>query len=125
MEPAKFNLHTSDPIYYSFGYPTFTQSRLEASSKKSNITLMEEVRWLLNTYTNTILQHKNNIDESLYEVVKNTGFSCYHSTPKGHINICDAMLLADNDLRFTQGAADTFPATSTFFKGCIQIARKN
>lgn len=121
MDPTKFN---NDPIYFSLSYPTFTQNYLEASNKKSNIELIEEVKWLLHTYIRAILNNKGNIDELLYDVVTRITFPCYHSSPKGHASIFDAALLAAEDLRFTQGNIETFPITSQFFKGCVKIAKK-
>lgn len=123
MEPVIFDV---DPIYFSlnYNYPTSTKNHLEASNKKSNIGLVEEFDWLLNSYSGAILSSEGKVDQLLYDVMNRTTFSCFHSTPKDHKKILNARKLATEDLRFTQGNSDTFPITSQFFKGCIQIAKK-
>jgi len=124
MEPATFDPRQSLPIYYSLNHPTFIQNNLEASRKKSHITLLEEIRWVSDVYVKAILATKMNV-KSLYDVAHDTDFTYYHSTPQGYKNILDAELIAKEDQRFiTEQQPGEFPNNSPFFKGCIKISRK-
>lgn len=115
MEAAKFDIHSKHSIYYSINHPTFTQEDLESSRNKSQIARLDEIQHVEENFTKTILAEKSHI-ESLYEVTSNTTFSYYHSTPENYKKINRAALLATEDIRFTNGDCDTFPATSLFFK---------
>jgi hypothetical protein len=121
MEPAKFDINSKLPIYYSINKPTFIQNSLEASKKKSQILLLEEIRWLNEIYRKNILAKKEHV-KFLYDVTVSTNFSYYHTNPQDYDNIKEASLLAVEDERFTKNLPGLFPTNSAFFKGCIKIS---
>lgn len=122
MEAAKFDMQKNAPIYYSINLSAGTQKDLKASKKKSQISLLDEIRLVAETYSKTILEDKENVP-SLYDVANKTQFLYYHSNPENYTKICNAALLATEDRRFTGGNLETFPVTSLFFKGCIKVSR--
>ncbi|MEN9391362.1 MAG: hypothetical protein RL017_660, partial [Pseudomonadota bacterium] len=121
MEPAKFDVNAKLPIYYSINKPTFIQNSLEASKKKSQILLLEEIRWINEIYRKNILAKKEHV-KFLYNVTAATNFEYYHTNPQDYENIKEASLLAKEDERFTKNLPGLFPSTSSFFKGCIKIS---
>ena len=122
MEAARFDLANKAPIYYSINHGVSTQEDLEASKNKSQIARIDEIRKIAENYTKVILEEKNSI-ESLCSVAQNTVFSYYHSKQQGgYSNIQNPQFLATEDIRFTNGESDTFPANSLFFTGCIKIS---
>lgn len=120
MEPAKFDMQDGNPIYHSINLST---KDLQASRKKSQISLLDEIRIVTEVYTKAILNDKSNV-QSLYDIVKNTEFAFYHIDPANYPKILKAELLATEDLRFTNGDSSSFPVNSPFFKGCVKISRK-
>ena len=120
MEPAKFSPQNSAPLYHSINYATFTQNHMDASKKKSQIAVLDEIRIITQLYCNDILENKKNI-QSLYDIVKNFVFNYYHSSPENYPKIKDAQLLTD-DPRFIPLKGCEFPSNAAFLKGCIKIS---
>ncbi|MCE3268389.1 MAG: hypothetical protein K0R49_641 [Burkholderiales bacterium] len=124
MELAKIGTQTSNPIYFSLNQLTFKQNYLDASNKKSQITLLDEIRRATENYLKIILESKRHV-KTLYDVAKTTTFSFYHTNPDSYTKILSATLLPNDDIRFTHNQYEEFPYTSGFFKGCVKISRTN
>ena len=124
MEPTGFNVNDKSPIYYSLNNPTFAQNNLDGAKKKSQLSWLEEVRFITESYLKVIIEEKKHI-ESLYNAVKDVNFSYYHSDPQNYANITNAGLLEKEDPRFMKGQEELFPTNGAFFKGCIKISAKD
>lgn len=120
MELAKFDMQKGDPIYFSLNQSIFKQNYLDASNKKSQITLLDEIRLATDNYLKIILKNKSHI-KSLYDMAKTTTFSFYHTNPDDYTKIFPAESLPNDDSRFKQN--EEFPYNSGFFKGCVKISR--
>lgn len=123
LEPAKFNIRTSEPVYYSLNFSAITQNILESAKKKSQISWLDEVWRVSQIYMNSILTNYQNT-KPLYDVVNETIFYYYHSNPQDYKNILDSGIIPATDQRFIHNKNGQFPKNSQFFKGCIKISRK-
>jgi hypothetical protein len=123
MEPSKFSMKSNVPLYHSINYASFTQKHMNASNKKSQIALLDEIRIIMELYLKGIIESKNDV-QSLYDVAKNTNFVYYHNNPENYAKIKNTMALATEDAGFTSNLVNSstqFPNNAAFFKGCIQI----
>lgn len=116
-------IEAQEAVYYSLNYPTFTQNNLELSRKKSQISLLDEIRVLIDIFQDTILTSKQHV-KSLFDVGNNVTFSYYHSNPENYRHILNASTIKDNDKSFLNNQTGEFPHNSPFFKGCIKIESK-
>lgn len=124
MEPAKFDIHTGDPVYYSINYLKNMQDNSKISNKKTNLGALHEILWVNSRHVKGILSGAYNT-EPLYSIAKKVDFSCYHTDSKDYREIYDAALIPQSDPRFLQGPPEKFPIHSQFFKGCIKISLKD
>lgn len=129
MEPAKFDIQIGIQVYHSINYPNISYENLEASRKKSQIKLLEELRWLHVFYMRYILEdcdiNARVNAKSLYDITAAASFSFFHPDGEKYPHINDAGLIPDSDPRFGQNQSGEFPKNSPFFKGCIKISRKD
>ncbi|MFN8771054.1 MAG: hypothetical protein ACK5WP_09360 [Neisseriaceae bacterium] len=122
MEPSKLNVNDNNPIYYSINYSPFSQENLQASNKRSQISLLEDVRRITEYYSTAILETKSNV-QSLYNTAQNARFSFYHTDPDNYPKIHNSKIVPESDPRFIDGLQGDFPSSSTFFRGCIRVTR--
>jgi hypothetical protein len=123
MEPTRISSKDFSPIYYSINHSPFSQSYLESSHKKSQISLLEEMRRIIEDYSKAILTNKPDA-QFLYDVIQNTIFSYYHSDPSlDYPKIYNAKQLPEEDTRFIHNQHGEFPYSSAFLRGCIKISR--
>ncbi|MFN8770987.1 MAG: hypothetical protein ACK5Z5_06820 [Neisseriaceae bacterium] len=122
MEPSRFSVDDGNPIYYSINYSPLSQYHLESANKKSHIGLLEDIRKIIEAYSNAILDTKSNVPV-LYDIVKSTSFSFYHSSPENYPRINNARQIPNEDTRFVENRYGEFPYSSAFFRGCIKISR--
>lgn len=126
MQPANLTDEDGDAVYYSVNIPMLAEYTPDTFKGKSLISLLEEVRYIVKIYQETIM-HEHAQVESLYKVAKTTEFTFYHAGKSDDFIYKDIFAIDELikiDQRFLNAGNKMFADTASFFKGCIRISKK-
>lgn len=116
MQPCKLNCVENDILYYSLAFPTTLESSPIIKNAPSIIEDEREIRMLLNIFMKEIKSDKT------------IQYNLFHTNVDKFGEISNSKEIIVRDSRFgayKQSSSRKFCATSTFFRGCIQIAKNS
>jgi hypothetical protein len=130
MQPLSFSERNKyRPVYYSIQYPTSLEFSLKSNKEASALSDIYATKSLLDKYLRDLGSNQLNIETTeFYKIAQSVSFDFFHSDPRGYTGIKYSKEIIDTDksfLKFTTKNNFEFPDNSSFFQGCIKIAKKS
>lgn len=120
MQPGFLTPASSEPVYYSFEYPTTMKFSPKSREKSSKITELYETHRLLEKYLNDIRENKYNVAGTpLFQAAKNVHYEFFHPDSQKYNAIQSHLDVQNGDPRFE--GMDRFPVNSAFLAGCVRM----
>jgi hypothetical protein len=123
--PQMFSLtERARSVYYSLNFPTSMEFAFKPRERTSLITELCEIRDLLQIYIKELLTNKLNVSNTqIYDNLQKVNFNFFHSDQNHHQGILSSQHIVKTDHSFSCNE-EPFPINSPFFRGCIQIDKK-
>jgi len=131
MVPRHFTpTKPSEPVYWSFQFPTHIESAPKPKTMGSVLSIMLEVHELLSLFCRATTERKlmGLTNHPIYETIKRVQFDFFHSEsdPEGIVRLCREMPLEDKRLISSpkKFGKREFSEISPFVRGCVRISLK-
>lgn len=128
MEPTFFDydLSTQKPVYLGVMYQEYMRDIAEALSRRTKISILQDLSTLLNMYTSSINNNDYLKETTLGKLLKNVNIEYYHNSldikVSKHINSAEEII--KNDSRFSTDANNISGLAGTnFFTAGIVIKK--
>lgn len=123
LQPAKFNLNSQRPIYYSLSCPSTIEFSPRSRQDTSKISDLYDVKQLLNKYLNGIRNSNLNLANTpIYDLPNQVAYRFFHTSPGEYSGINHSNEIPVLDPYF--GDPARFPDSGHFVNGCIGIANQ-
>lgn len=132
MEPTYFDytLPSQQALYLSLNFQESMRHIIDKSSKKTKISVLEDLKYLLDKYLSNLEDEKIFKNQALRDLIKHTKFSYFHNSIdiKLSPHVAMARVILEKDPRFLTDKLDEesidYLASAHFFTGGIVINRK-
>lgn len=126
MQATTFNYKNIEqlPVYLSLNYNEIMTNTLDKNGKKTNVSILSDIKHLLGIYCKDILEDKNFSESTLLNLVKHVDTIFFHSHADANGELTDMKRILQSDKRFNcEESVDNFEAIKNagFFSGCIAL----